>query len=43
MLFKFFSETLQLKGLKTKHLPLKYDFEDFNGDKTGQKCLLPNF
>ena len=40
MLFKFFSETLQLKGLKTKHLPLKYDFEDFNGDKNWSKMFV---
>ncbi|MCB6089620.1 hypothetical protein LIS90_13565, partial [Flavobacterium psychrophilum] len=40
MLFKFFSETLQLKGFKTKHLPLKYDFEDFNGDKNWSKMFV---
>ncbi|MCB6089733.1 hypothetical protein LIT77_13560, partial [Flavobacterium psychrophilum] len=40
MLFKFFSETLQLKDFKTKHLPLKYDFEDFNGDKNWSKMFV---
>jgi hypothetical protein len=31
MLFQFFSETLQLNNSKQKHLPFKYDFEDYTG------------
>jgi hypothetical protein len=40
MLFQYFSETLQLKGFKTKHFPLKYDFEDYRGDKDWSKMFV---
>lgn len=40
MLFQYFSETLQLKGFKTKYFPLKYDFEDYRGDKDWSKMFV---
>lgn len=33
MIFKFFSDTLEIKSIKQKHLPLKYDFDDYMGNK----------
>lgn len=40
MLFKYFSETLQVKGFKTKHFPLKYDFDDYRGQKDWSKMFV---
>ena len=40
MLFQFFSQTLQLNGFKTKHFPLKYDFEDYWGRKDWSKMFV---
>jgi hypothetical protein len=40
MLFEFFSETLQLKSNGIKHLPLKYDFEDYRGVKDYSKMFV---
>ena len=40
MLFQFFSETLQLKSNGLKHLPFKYDFEDFQGDNDWSKMFV---
>lgn len=40
MIFQYFSETLQLKGFKTKHFPLNYDFEDYRGDKDWSKMFV---
>ncbi|OAE90380.1 hypothetical protein [Flavobacterium psychrophilum] len=40
ILFEYFSETLQLNGFKTKHFPLKYDFEDYRGDKDWSKMFV---
>jgi hypothetical protein len=40
MLFQFFSETLQLKSNGIKHLPLKYDFEDYRGVKDYSKMFV---
>lgn len=40
MLFQFFSETLQLKNVKEKHLPFRYDFEDYMGIKNYSKMFV---
>jgi len=40
ILFRFFSETLQLKNSKDKHLPLKYDFEDYMGTQDYSKMFV---
>jgi hypothetical protein len=40
MLFQFFSETLQLKSNGIKHLPLKYDFDDYRGVKDYSKMFV---
>lgn len=40
MLFQFFSETLQLKNSKNKHLPFKYDFEDYMGVQDYSKMFV---
>lgn len=40
MLFQFFSETLQLKNSKDKHLPFKYDFEDYMGVQDYSKMFV---
>ena len=40
MLFQFFSETLQLKSNGIKHLPIKYDFDDFWGKKDWSKMFV---
>ena len=40
MLFQFFSETLQLKKTKAKHLPFTYDFEDYAGIKDHSKMFI---
>lgn len=40
MLFQFFSETLQLKNGKNKHLPFKYDFEDYMGVQDYSKMFV---
>ena len=39
MLFQFFADTLQLKD-GTEHLPFKYDFEDYIGDKDYSKMFV---
>ena len=40
MLFKFFSDTLLIKSKNLKHLPLKYDFEDYMGIKDWSKMFV---
>ncbi len=40
ILFQFFSETLQLNSFKQKHFPIKYDFEDYRGDKDWSKMFV---
>ena len=40
MLFKFFTEAMQVKGFKEKHFPIKYDFEDYSGDKNWSKMFV---
>ncbi len=40
MLFQFFSETLQLKSNAQKHLPFKYDFDDYMGVKNYAKMFV---
>ena len=40
MLFQFFSETLQLKSTNQKHLPFKYDFDDYRGVKNYAKMFV---
>lgn len=40
MLFQFFSETLQLKNSKEKHLPFKYDFDDYMGINDYSKMFV---
>lgn len=40
MLFQFFSQTLQLKDTKQKHFPLKYDFNDYWGQKDWSKMFV---
>ncbi|MFM7017596.1 hypothetical protein [Flavobacterium sp.] len=40
MLFKFFTEPTQVKGFKEKHFPIKYDFEDYSGDKNWSKMFV---
>ncbi|WP_306565382.1 hypothetical protein [Flavobacterium lindanitolerans] len=40
ILFQFFSETLQLKNSKQKHLPFKYDFEDYKGVQDYSKMFV---
>ena len=40
MLFKFFSDTLEIKSKNLKHLPLKYDFEDYMGIKDWSKMFV---
>jgi hypothetical protein len=40
MLFQFFSETLQLKSNGLKHLPFKYDFDDYMGVKDYSKMFV---
>jgi hypothetical protein len=39
-LFQFFSETIQLKNSTRKHLPFKYDFEDYMGEKDYSKTFV---
>lgn len=40
MLFKFFTETMQVKGFKDKHFPIKYDFEDYWGIQNWSKMFV---
>jgi hypothetical protein len=40
ILFQFFSDTLQLKSKKIKHLPFKYDFEDCMGEHDWTKQFV---
>lgn len=41
MLFQFFADTLELKFKKElKHLPFKYDFDDYNGSKDWTKMFV---
>lgn len=40
ILFKFFSDTLEIKSKNLKHLPLKYDFEDYQGIKDWSKMFV---
>jgi len=40
MIFKYFTETLQVKGFKEKHFPIKYDFEDYWGQINWSKMFV---
>lgn len=40
ILFQFFSETLQLKKSKEKHIPFQYDFDDYSGLKDHSKMFI---
>lgn len=40
MLFEFFTQTLEVRGFKEKHFPIKYDFEDYKGEKDWQKMFV---
>lgn len=40
MLFKFFSDTLEIKSKDLKHLPFKYDFEDYQGIEDWSKMFV---
>lgn len=40
MLFQFFADTLQIKSKDLKHLPFKYDFEDYMGIKDWSKMFV---
>tara|TARA_R110002049_G_scaffold277604_3_gene456151 strand:- start:2749 stop:4080 length:1332 start_codon:yes stop_codon:yes gene_type:complete len=40
MLFKFFSDTLEIKSKNLKHLPFKYDFEDYMGIEDWSKMFV---
>ncbi len=40
LLFQFFAEPLQLKAAKQKHLPFKYDFDDYMGVKDYSKMFV---
>lgn len=40
MLFQFFSDTLELKKENLKHLPFKYDFEDYLGSEDWTKMFV---
>ena len=40
MLFQFFSDTIKIKSKNLKHLPFKYDFEDYLGIKDWSKMFV---
>lgn len=40
MLFKFFSDTLEIESKNLKHLPFKYDFEDYMGIEDWSKMFV---
>ncbi len=40
ILFQFFADTLQIKKKDLKHLPMKYDFDDFMGKKDWSKMFV---
>jgi len=40
ILFQFFADTLQIKKKDLKHLPIKYDFDDFMGKKDWSKMFV---
>ena len=40
MIFKFFTETMQVKGFKEKHFPIQYDFEDYWGIQDYSKMFV---
>ena len=40
MLFQFFSDTLEIKSKDLKHLPFKYDFDDYMGIKDWSKMFV---
>jgi len=40
ILFQFFSDTLEIKSKDLKHLPLKYDFEDYKGQKNWNNMFV---
>lgn len=40
MLFQYFSETLELKSTKEKHLPFTYDFDDYMGIQNHAKMFV---
>ncbi|MDN3672852.1 hypothetical protein QWY99_07285 [Flavobacterium branchiarum] len=40
MLFEFFTQPLEVNGFKEKHFPIKYDFEDYSGNKDLSKMFV---
>ncbi|CAL2114145.1 conserved hypothetical protein [Tenacibaculum sp. 190130A14a] len=40
ILFQFFADTLEIKSKDLKHLPLKYDFEDYKGQKNWNNMFV---
>ncbi len=40
ILFQFFSDTLEIKSKKLKHLPLSYDFDDYSGKDDWTKMFV---
>jgi len=40
ILFRFFSDTLEIKSKNLKHLPIKYDFEDYFGHEDWSKMFV---
>ena len=41
ILFKYFSETLEVKGFQIKHFPFKYDFEDYKVSAPANTYFTP--
>lgn len=40
LLFRFFSDTLEIKSKNLKHYPFKYDFEDYSGKDDWSKMFV---
>lgn len=40
ILYRFFTDTLQIKSKQLKHLPFKYDFEDYRGQEDWGKMFV---
>lgn len=40
ILYQFFADTLEIKSKKLKHLPFKYDFEDYMGHENWSKMFV---
>ena len=42
ILYRFFSDTLEIKSKNLKHLPFKYDFDDYMGNEDWTKMFVEN-